>query len=333
MALKTSLQMAMRRFAAGIDVSPQSVRLVVLSRCMLGDGPVRVDCVASMPLRPGAMAVAEIVDRPAVAQALFELFDSLRIERIMLSLQCAMAIPGSATLTASVPLGQLAPHLRRFGPPPKVEYANGDALGRLEPAVLIEVERIAGIERHALAVDWYIDESSAKDGEVTIAATARQHLEARIECAASAGISLTAIDGEPHAALWAMRYAAATELELNDEYVAVWVGSDGVYGWRIAEDEVAAHMRYPAPEHGSLADALRELGGGNELASVLVAGEVDLLDGVSLSVADIGDVLGCTALPFQCGLLGEVAQQHESELLRDPACAVAFGLAVRGVYE
>ncbi len=36
---------------------------------------------------------------------------------------------------------------------------------------------------------------------VTIAAAARQHLEARIECAAAAGVTLTAIDGEPHAAL------------------------------------------------------------------------------------------------------------------------------------
>jgi Tfp pilus assembly PilM family ATPase len=252
---------------------------------------------------------------------------------MMFSLPCAMAIPGSATLTASVPLGQLAPHLRRTGPLPKVEYANGDALSALEPAVLIEVERIAGIERHALAVDWYIDESSLTEGEVTIAATARQHLEARIECAAIAGISLTAIDGEPYAALRAMRYAAAHELEANDEYMAIWVGSDGVYGWRMVDDTVAAHMRYPAPEHGSLADALRELAGGRVLGSVLVAGEIDLLDGVSLSVADIGDVLGCTVLPFQCALLGEVADPYESELLSDPACAVAFGLAVRGVYE
>ncbi|CAB3759272.1 pilus assembly protein PilM [Paraburkholderia humisilvae] len=333
MALKTSLQRAVRRFAAGIDVSPQAVRLVVLSRRVRGDEPVRIDCVASMPLRPGAMAGAEIVDRQAVAHALFELFDSLQIERVVLSLPCAMAIPGSATLTASVPLCQLAPLLRRQGPPPNAECPNGDALAALEPAVLIEVERIAGIERHALAVDWYIDESSLREGEVTIAATARQHLEARIECAAIAGISLTSIDGEPHAALRAMRYAAAVELELNDEYVAIWVGSDGIYGWRIADDEVAAHMRYPAPEHGSLADALRELGGGSELVSVLVAGEIALLDGVSLSLADIGDVLGCTALPFQCALLGEVAHPDDSELLSDPACAVAFGLAVRGIYE
>ena len=50
MALKTSLEMAVRRFAAGIDLGPQAVRLVVLSRAMCSNGPLRIDCVASMPV-------------------------------------------------------------------------------------------------------------------------------------------------------------------------------------------------------------------------------------------------------------------------------------------
>jgi hypothetical protein len=337
MALKTSLDMSVRRFSAGIDVSPQAVRLVVLSKGAGSRGRARIDCVVSLPLRSGAMAGAEIVDRPAVAQALVDVFDCVPPEHIMLSLRCAMAIPGSATLTTSVPLRrlqQLVPQPRRVRSRlPIIDYAEGDTLCSLEPAVLIEVERIAGIERHALAVDWYIDRSSHSGGEVTIAATARQHLEARIECAAIAGISLTAIDGEPHAALRAMRHSAAQELEPNDEYAALWIGSDGVYGWRLADDTIAASMRYPAPEHGSLADALRDLGGGAALTAVFVAGDVELLDGVSFSVADIGDVLGCAVFPFQCSLLGEVAVPFETDLLHDPASAVAFGLAVRGVYE
>jgi len=211
MALKTSLEMAVRRFAAGIDLGPQAVRLVVLSRGMCSNGPLRIDCVASMPVRAGAMAGAEIIDRAAVAQSLFDVFDCVPPEHILLSLRCAMAIPGSATLTASVPLKQLqqlqqhAPAMRRTRSRiPVAEYAEGDMLTALEPAVLVEIERIAGIERHALAVDWYIDRSALSSGEVTIAATARQHLEARIKCAAIAGISLTAIDGEPHAALRAL---------------------------------------------------------------------------------------------------------------------------------
>ncbi len=238
MVFRTSLLLAMRRFAAGIDVSPQAVRLVVLSRRLRGDGPVRLDCVASVPLRAGVMAGAEIVDRPAVALALCELFECLPTERLACSLRCAMAIPASATLTASVPLEQLAPRNRS-------RYTDGYSLATLEPAVLIEAERIAGIERHALAVDWFLDESPLRAGAVTIAATARQHLEARIECAAIAGISLTAIDGEPHAALRALRHAAALELDVNEAYAAIWVGADGVYGWRIVDDAIADEVRYP----------------------------------------------------------------------------------------
>ena len=115
------------------------------------------------------------------------------------------------------------------------------------------------LERHALAVDWFVDDTPSPVRSVTIAATARQHLEARIECAATAGISLTAIDGEPHAALRAMRYAASHELDQHEPYVALWIGTDGVYGWRIVDDGIAGEMRYPAPEHTDLADALRDL--------------------------------------------------------------------------
>ncbi|HEY3598982.1 MAG TPA: pilus assembly protein PilM [Paraburkholderia sp.] len=330
MVFRTSLVRAVRRFAAGIDISPQAVRLVVLSRRLRGDGPVRIECIASVPLRAGAMAGAEIVDRAAVAQAMCELFECLPTEHLAPSLRCAMAIPASATLTASVPLAQLAPRNVSLN---GSHYVDRHLLATLEPAVMTEAERIAGIERHALAVDWFFDESPRRIGSVTIAATARQHLEARIECAAIAGVSLTAVDGEPHAALRAIRHAAALELDTHGTYVAIWVGADGVYGWRVADDLVAAEMRYPAPEYAGLADALRDVGGGCVIGCALVAGEIDLLDGVRFSLADIGDVLGCSVLPFQCAPLGDVVQPFLSELLQEPACAVAFGLALRGVIE
>ena len=146
-----------------------------------------------------------------------------------------------------------------------------------------EVGAHRGLERHALAVDWFVDEAPSPIRSVTIAATARQHLEARMECAASAGISLSAIDGEPHAALRAMRYAASHELDPHEPYVALWIGTDGVYGWRIVDDSIACEMRYPAPEHADLADALRDLAHGPDLDCALLSGEVDLLDGVGFS--------------------------------------------------
>jgi Tfp pilus assembly PilM family ATPase len=237
-----------------------------------------------------------------------------------------MALPASATLTTTVPLTRLAALAG-------CAEDGGHELAELEPAVMSEVERIAGLERHALAVDWFVDETRSPIRSVTIAATARQHLEARIECAASAGISLTAIDGEPHAALRAMRYAASHELDPHEPYVALWIGMDGVYGWRIVDDCLVGEMRYPAPEHTDLADALRDLVHGPVLDCALLSGEVDLLDGVGFSMADIADVLGCTVLPFECAALGGLAPQLHDPLLHEPAAAVAFGLALRGVLE
>jgi Tfp pilus assembly PilM family ATPase len=326
MAFGSSLLVKVRRFAAGIDLSPQAVRLVLLSQRVPVGGPVRVEYLATVPLAAGAMAGVEIVDRVAVVRALRDVFAELPRSCASGSLRCAMALPASATLMSSLPLAQL-------GGVSDLTAATGASLAVLESAVLSEAERIAGIERHALAVDWFIDRSPRRAGCVTIAAATRQHLEARIECAAAAGVTLTAIDGEPHAALRALVHTAALKLEPHEPYAAIWVGADGVYGWRIADEAVDAEMRYPAPEHEDLADALRDLAGDVALGCALLGGELDLLDGVSFSVADFGDVLGCTVLPFECAVMGDYARPLSAELLREPNCVVAFGLALRGVME
>jgi len=195
----------------------------------------------------------------------------------------------------------------------------------------MEAERVAGIERHALAVDWYVDDSPKRPGTVSIAATAREHLEARIECAAMAGITLTTVDVEPHAALRALRHAATFELELHEPYAAIWIGSDGVYGWRIEGETIAEEIHYPSPEYSCVADALRDLAENNLNVCALVGGEIELLEGVCFSLADIGDVLGCSVLPFDCSSLSDDNVIPQSELLHEPAFAVAFGLALRGI--
>ncbi|ASV97925.1 type IV pilus biogenesis protein PilM [Paraburkholderia aromaticivorans] len=330
MALKRSwlqaVQPGAQRFAAGIDVGSQEVRLVVLSQRARPPAALHIEYVSTVPLVAGAMAGTEIADRHAVARALRDAFAGLPHACATRALRCAMALPASATMTATVPLAQLA---AQSG----CAEDGGHQLAELEPAVMSEVERIAGLERHALAVDWYVDEAPSPVRSVTIAATARQHLEARIECAAIAGISLTAIDGEPHAALRAMRYAAGYELDPHEPYVALWIGTDGVYGWRIVDDNIAGEMRYPAPEHPDLADALRDLARGPELDCALLSGEVELLDGVCFTSADIADVLGCTVLPFECAVLGGLERPLSDPLLHEPSGAVAFGLALRGVLE
>jgi Tfp pilus assembly PilM family ATPase len=145
------------------------------------------------------------------------------------ALRCAMAIPGWATYTAHLPAG----------------HVNGSSRTQasLEPALMIEAERVAGIERHALAVDWNVEKSPPHIGRVSIAATALEHLDARIECAAMAGIALTTVDVEPHAALRALRHAATFELELHESYAAAWIGSDGVYGWRVEGELIVQEIR------------------------------------------------------------------------------------------
>jgi Tfp pilus assembly PilM family ATPase len=315
-----------QRFAAGIDVGSQNVRLVVLSQRSRARGALHLEYFSTVRLPAGAMAGTEIADRQAVARALRDAFASLPRACGTHALRCAMAVPASATSTTTVPLARLAAqsHCAEDG---------GHVLAELEPAVMGEAERIAGLERHALAVDWFVDEAPSPIRSVKIAATARQHLEARMECAATAGISLSAVDGEPHAALRAMRYAASRELDPLAPYVALWIGTDGVYGWRIVDDSITGEMRYPAPEHTDLADALRDLAHGPELDCALVSGEVDLLDGVGFSLADIADVLGCTVLPFECAQLGGLVRPLSDDLLHEPAGAVAFGLALRGVIE
>ncbi|WP_233803715.1 type IV pilus biogenesis protein PilM [Paraburkholderia sp. HP33-1] len=331
MAYKNSWFQAVREgrqsFAAGIDVGSQNVRLVVLSQRSRARGALHLEYVSTVPLAAGAMAGTEIVDRQAVARALRDAFADLPRVCATHALRCSMAVPASATLTTTVPLARLAAQSDCE------EEDGGVALAGLAPAVMSEAERIAGLERHALAVDWYVDEIPGPVRSVRIAATARQHLEARIECAATAGISLSAIDGEPHAALRAMRYAASRELDPNESYAAVWVGSDGVYGWRVVDGANANTMRYPAPEHADLADALRDLVHGPAVDCALIGGEIDLLDGVGFSLADVGDALGCSVLPFECALLGSHARPLDDALLHEPAGAVAFGLALRGMLE
>lgn len=316
MALKDSIRKAMRRHAVGIDVSSQAVRIVALSCSARKSAPVRIECIAAEPLAPGVMAGVEIVDRQAVARALSAVFGYVPQHCMSDALQCAMAIPGTAAFITHLPDQQ----------------ANGyPHEASVEPAVLMEAERIAGVERHALAVDWYVEDTPPRLGAVAVAATAREHLEARIDCASMAGITLATVDLEPLAALRALRHAAGFELELTDPYAVVWIGSDGVYGWCIKDECIAEEISYPSPEFSGVADALRDLGREHVNMCVLVGGEIELLEGVCFSLAEIGDVLGCAVLQFDCSAQGDGDAIPVSELMRDPALAVAFGLALRGI--
>ena len=334
MSLLNPLLLGARRFGAGVDVGARGVTLVVLSQRLFGGGPLRIEWLARVPLAREVLSGAEIVDRQALVGALQEAFGALPHDCAQASLRCAMALPSSATLLASMPLARLAPVGR-------ADRADVSGLyTELEPLVLAEAERVSGVERTELAVDWRVGPlalecgvASAHEVQVTIAATARAHLEARIECAAMAGVALCAMDDESHAALRAMRHAAAFELPPHEAWVALWIGADGVHGWFVAEESVVRTMRFPALEHADLVEALRDLANAEETGCAFVAGDLAMLHGVHFSLADIGDVLGCPVLPFECAPLADIDRTLDANLLQDPACAVAFGLAMRGVSE
>ncbi|QBQ96507.1 type IV pilus biogenesis protein PilM [Paraburkholderia pallida] len=337
MSLLNPLLLGARRYGAGIDVGARGVTLVVLSQRLFGGGPLRIEWLGRVPLAREVLSGAEIVDRPALVSALQEVFGALPPACAQASLRCAMALPSGATLLASVPLARLAPV------PAGAAARKLDASGlytELEPLVLAEAERVSGIERTELAVDWRVGPlglecgvASMHEAQVMIAATARAHLEARIECAAMAGVALCAVDDEAYAALRAMRHAAAFELPSHEAWVALWIGADGVHGWFVAEESVVRTMRFPALEHVDLVEALRDLAQAEETGCAFVAGDLAMLHGVHFSLADIGDVLGCPVLPFECGPLADADRPLDANLLNDPSCAVAFGLAMRGVGE
>lgn len=349
MSLLNPLLLGARRFAAGVDVGARGVTLVVLSQRLFGGGPLRIEWLGRVPLAREALSGAEIVNRQALAGALQEVFGALPHACAQAALRCAMALPAGATLLASVPLARLAPagqgsragqvgRIDQVGQPGWVDISG--LYTELEPLVLAEAERVSGVERAELAVDWRVGPlelecgmASVHETQVTIAATARAHLEARLECAAMAGVALRAVDDEAHAALRAMRHAAAFELPPHEAWVALWVGADGVHGWFVAEESVVRTMRFPALEHADLVEALRDLAGGEQTGCTFVSGDLALLLGARFSLADIGDVLGSPVLPFECAPLADTDRPLDANLLHDPSCAVAFGLAMRGVSE
>ncbi|MFX1673475.1 pilus assembly protein PilM [Paraburkholderia sp. A2WS-5] len=340
MSLLNPLLLGARRFAAGVDVGARGVTLVVLSQRVFGGGPLRIEWLGRAPLAREALSGAEIVNRQALAGALQEVFGALPSACAQATLRCSMALPAGATLLASMPLSRLASveGSSRTGGMDRPDISG--LYAELEPLVLAEAERVSGVERAELAVDWRVGPlalecgvASAHETQVTIAATARAHLEARIECAAMAGVTLCAVDDEAHAALRAMRHAAEFELSPHEAWVALWIGADGVHGWFVAEETVVRTMRFPALEHADLVEALRDLAGDGQTGCTFVAGDLGLLHGAHLSLADIGDVLGTPVLPFECAPLADIEHPLDANLLHDPSCAVAFGLAMRGVSE
>ena len=332
MLIETRWMPAMRRFAGGIDLSEHELRLVVLSRRIRPLAASRIEWLGAEPLACNAMARGQIVDAPAIAAAIAALVRRWPAARAVHALPCAMAVPGSLTWIASMPLPQMRPGVRGT--------LRADAADPLETAARAHAERIAGIERDALAVDWRVEQATARDfqqaetgsacaSHLTILATARAHLEARIEAAAGAGIALVTVDSEPAAALRALVRTAAPALRGIDCFAALWAGDDGMYGWRIRGSVIEAYVFCSASQRSGLPDVLRELAASHALACVVAGGDLEALAHDALTLADIGDLLGCLALPFACAPFLEAGASFPRA--HEPRFAVAYGLALAEV--
>ena len=105
-----------------------------------------------------------------------------------------------------------------------------------------------------------------------------------METAATANIVLSAIEGEPCAALRALRYSAAMEIDPQERFVACWVESAGLHAWFVGEDGVENEVRYPAPEYSSATESLTDLAGDDpDVQWIYIGGDIDLLDRAGVS--------------------------------------------------
>ncbi|SAK98593.1 type IV pilus biogenesis protein PilM [Caballeronia ptereochthonis] len=328
-ALRGTMLTVTRRYAAGIDVGEDAVRLAVVSRRLRANAVLCVEHLESVPLPSGAVIDGDFVDRAVVVSALREAFGRLPSGGAWRALRCAMGLPASATITTQIPLSRL---MEAREPLPAA--TGGDPHGVLEPAVLAEAERATGIERVALAVDWSVQTSEDGQAQVAIAATARRHVEARVETAAEAGIALSAIDGEPAAALRAMRHSGSVELGDDARYLVCWLESTGLHGWLVGSRGIENEVRYPAPEYRSISDALRDLVGEHApLDCIYAGGQLELLAHAGVPLPVLGKTFACPALPFEsapyCNGAAEIMAAHK----HSPRFAAAFGLALREVMQ
>lgn len=300
--------MAGRRVAAGIDVGRDAVRVAFVSR--RGNTPT-IEALDAQPYaRPCDLTGS---DWSCVTQALGAIVERAAGRLPVCGMSAVMALP-----SREVAMSSLDPRIAAQGP--------------VEPAVHAEAERVTGLAREALAIDWCVNDI-LYPGRLLVASAERVRIEVRLEAVAAAGFQLTGIDGEPYAALRAIRQIACGEIAPTQAYAALWVGEGSVDAWRVEGLAVTAHLRMLSPEYTDLSDLLRDLANRGELHYAYMGA----IDGAPLpEPAAIADLLGCLALPFDCSAYCADGGGEHPEVRRGCAggrFAVAFGLGLRGVCE
>ncbi|MDR0240089.1 MAG: competence protein ComA [Burkholderia sp.] len=295
-----------RHWSTGIDVGADEVRVVVLSRRgRVAD--VRVEGLEREPV--GLAGGPEDARWAAVGRALAAAVARLSAADVRCDARGVMALRDDEIRTATL-----------------------DLAGRhdIPDAARQAAERISGLAPDSFAFDWR-PHGGARSGEIAVTVAPLALLERRIDVAAQAGIDLTAVDGESAALLRALRYAAQFELDAQGSYAALWFCDSGVRGWRIDGPLAVPVLTLSGTLPEALPDALRRRALG-AVRCVFVAGDERSIARFDTSVAEIGDVLGSAVVPFDC--TGWDAQPcPPAGMPGGPAFAVAFGLALRGVWE
>ncbi|KFG95763.1 competence protein ComA [Burkholderia paludis] len=295
-----------RHRSTGIDVGADEVRVVVLGRRGRGADV----CIEGLDREPVGLAGGpEDARWAAVARALSAAVSRLSAADVRCDARGVMALHDDEMRTATL-----------------------DLAGRddVQDAARQAAERISGLAPDSLAFDWRHD-GATRSGEIEIAVAPLALLERRIDVAAQAGVDLTVVDGESAAALRALRYAAHFEPAAQGACAALWFHDSGVHGWRIDGPLAVPVLTLSGTVPGAFSDALRQRALG-AVRCVLVAGDERCIARLGTSVAEIGDVLGTIAVPFECaGRDGPPCSPVG--VPGGPAFAVAFGLALRGVWE
>ncbi|MDF3082304.1 type IV pilus biogenesis protein PilM [Burkholderia sola] len=295
-----------RHRSTGIDVGAHEVRVAVLSR-RGREAEVRVEGLEREPV--GLAGGPEDARWAAVARSLAAAVARLSASDVQCDARGVMALHDDEMRTATLDLA---------------------GRGDIPDVARQAAERISGLAPDSLAFDWR-HYGGVRSGEIAVAVAPLALLERRIDVAAQAGIDLTVIDGESAAVLRALRYAARFELDAQGAYAVLWFCDAGVRGWRIEGRSAMPVLSLSGTLPEALPDALRRrvLGA---VGCVLVAGDERCIARFDTSVAEIGDVLGTAVVPFDCtGWDGKPCAR--AAVPGGPAFAVAFGLALRGVWE
>ncbi|WP_175886609.1 competence protein ComA [Burkholderia sp. BCC0044] len=295
-----------RHRSTGIDVGAHEVRVAVLSR-RGREANVHVEGLEREPV--GLADGPEDARWAAVARSLAAAVARLSAAEVRCDACGVMALNDDEMRTATLDLA---------------------GRGDIEDAARQAAERISGLAPDSLAFDWR-HYGGVRSGEIAVAVAPLALLERRIDVAAQAGIDLTVIDGESAAVLRALRYAARFELDAQGAYAVLWFRDAGVRGWRIDGSSVVPVLTLSGTLPEALPDALRRHVFG-DVRCVFVAGDERCIARFDTSVAAIGDVLGTAVVPFDCtGWDGQPCAR--AGMPGGPAFAVAFGLALRGVWE